>query len=253
MYNKEIISADSLDCLVSLLTAIDISVPRRTSGRTTDHTERYSICRLLSTLAKTEYLSYPLSLVKRERPDFLLTCNSQNIGIEITEATSKDYCSYQALVEHRNPGHFIEPTHFRHGKELTQEHKQKLLQQDKLTGVPWCGDAAEKEWSLYIKEAIENKSKKLNEQSFEKFHQNWLLIYDSTPTSFLEKELLIPYLGDLFQTYSSLCFDIVFIESSWFENASGFSTSKIIVLSNKEPKFLSIENLWKKVAMIKEQ
>lgn len=244
--NNSFLFAKSSDDLLNTLAAIDISVPGRTKGRTTEHTERYSICRLLSTLAETDYLSYPLCLTKRERPDFLLKCNEQTIGIEVTEATSHDYSSYQALVEHKRPGHFIEPTHFRHGKELGKDRKQELLYKYKLTGIPWGGDEAEREWSLFIKDAIEKKTKKLQEGSFSKFNQNWLVIYDNSPTSFLNEQDLIPYIEALFPIESSFSFDFIFIESSWFKEDSSVSEAKIFVLSNKEQKYLSVNDLWRR-------
>jgi hypothetical protein len=240
------LKANNADDLLKALADVDISVPGRTKGRTTEHTERYSICHLLSTLAETDYLSYPLCLTKRERPDFLLNCNEQTIGIEITEATSHDYSSYQALIEHKKPGHFIEPTHFRHGKTLGNERKKDLLQKDKLTGVPWSGDEVEKEWSLFIKDAIEKKTKKLQEDSFSKFDQNWLVIYDNSPPSFLNEEDLIPYIETLFPIRSSFWFDLIFIESSWFKKDSSVSEAKIFALSDCDQKYLSVNDVWKR-------
>lgn len=240
-----ILSANSGEDLLKILAAIDISVPGRTEGRKTEHTERYSICRLLSTLAKTEYLSYPLSLTKRERPDFLLTCKGQTIGIEVTEATSTDYSSYQALVQKQNPGHFIEPSHFRHGETLDRERQQELLQADKLTSDGWVGDGVEKEWSLFMKGAIEKKHQKLQEQSFEKFSQNWLLIYDNTPTLALDREYLIPYIETLLQNHTTPYFDMIFIESCWSEEESSESERKIFAVSHTDWKCFSLEDVWK--------
>ncbi|PIR37832.1 MAG: hypothetical protein COV35_07845 [Alphaproteobacteria bacterium CG11_big_fil_rev_8_21_14_0_20_39_49] len=243
----DILSACSAEYLLKALAAIDISVPRRTGGRTTEHTECYSICRLLSTLAKTDYLSYPLSLTKRERPDFLLDCNGQSIGIEVTEATSTDYSSYQALVQHKNPGHFIEPTHFRHGERISRKRKQELLEAETLTSIPWSGDEAEKEWSLFIKDAIEKKHKKLKELSFDKFNQNWLLIYDNCPASFLNKEDLIPYIEKFLPKHTFPYFDMIFIESSWFEENSSVGEAKIFAVSHKDCRYFSVEDIWKNI------
>lgn len=244
--NDNYLSANGADDLLKSLACVDISVPGRTKGRTTEHTERYSICRLLSTLVHTEHLSYPLSLVKRERPDFLLTCNGREIGVEVTEATSKDYSSYQALVEHKRPGHFIESAIFRHGKTLSNDRKKELLNAEKLISCGWAGDGAEREWSLFIKDAIEKKQVKLQEDSFSKFDQNWLVIYDNSPTSFLNQELLIPYIKALFPTRDLLCFDMIFIQSSWFEGESAVSEAKIFALSLAGEEYLSIEDVWKK-------
>lgn len=243
---ENFLAASNADDLLKALATMDISVPRRTKGRKTEHTERYSICHLLSTLAKTDYLSYPLCLKKRERPDFLLNCNEKTIGIEVTEATSHDYSSYQALVEYKNPGHFIEPALFRHGEQLSNDRKKELLNAEKLISCGWAGDGAEREWSLFIKDAIEKKKAKLQENSFSKFNQNWLLIYDNSPTSFLNQEYLIPYIETLFPVEGTPFFDLILIESSWFEEDSSVSEAKMFVLSDSGQKYLSVNDLWKK-------
>lgn len=223
---------------------MDISVPRR--ERKSEHRERYSICRLLSTLAKTKFLSYPLSLKKDERPDFLLICNEQKIGIEVTEATSEAYSAYKALVKRERPGHFIEPSHFSYGKNPTMGQQRSLLSQNKLTGVPWSGDGAEKDWSLFIKDSISKKIEKLNQAGFKKFDISWLLIYDNTPKAILDYELLSPYLKELWPDDSS--FDRIFVETSWPDENSGISDPKIIALSSKTIEYFSLENVWKKAS-----
>jgi len=85
------IDAESVSDLVSRLCAIDITVSLRTEGRTTEQCERWLICRLLSTFAETDSLAYPLKTEKPERPDFLLSLPSRQVGIEITEAVPPDW------------------------------------------------------------------------------------------------------------------------------------------------------------------
>lgn len=239
------LKASSADDLLETLAAVDIFVPGRTKGRTKEHTERYSICHLLSTLAETGYLSYPLCLSKRERPDFLLNCNGQKIGIEVTEATSEDYSEHLTYAESNNKD-FIEPALFKHGEKLSKNKKNELLTAEKLISDGWAGDGAEEEWSLFIKEAIEKKTNKLQEDGFFKFNQNWLVIYENSPASFLNEEELIPYIETLFPVESSFCFDLIFIESSWFKEDSSVSEAKIFVLSNCDQKYLSVNDVWKR-------
>ena len=188
---------------------------------------------MLSTLAKTDYLCYPLSLTKRERPDFLLTCNEKEIGIEVTEATSADYSAFQALIEHKNPNHFIEPAYFRHGKEV---NKDKLLNAKKLKSTGWNGDEPEKEWSLFIQDAIAKKLKKLQDPSFSKFNQNWLLIYDNCPAMFLNKDLLMPYIENLFPHPTPH-----HIETSWFDTIFVENEEQLLVVSHNSNKYFNIK------------
>ena len=68
--------------LESMLRSIDISVPRRSEGRTKEHTESYAIAHLLSALLGKNHLLFPLELVRRERPDFFLKVSGLEVGIE---------------------------------------------------------------------------------------------------------------------------------------------------------------------------
>lgn len=101
--------------LLAALRGIDISVPPRSAGRKTEHTETWTICRLLSTLEASGLLSYPVALTHRDRPDFHLQSGSRDIGIEVTEAISEQYAAYAALAEREFPGAWLEPAHFKWG------------------------------------------------------------------------------------------------------------------------------------------
>jgi hypothetical protein len=56
------LQANSVNELMQELLRMDINVPSRAEGRTKEHTERYAIAYLLSTLSRTE-LAYPLCLI----------------------------------------------------------------------------------------------------------------------------------------------------------------------------------------------
>jgi hypothetical protein len=71
-------SADELRRAVSI---VDISVAPRGEGRTSEQRERWSICRFLAAVAETDWLRYPVTLAKRERPDYVLTETCHRIGL----------------------------------------------------------------------------------------------------------------------------------------------------------------------------
>lgn len=85
------IEATSATELLKRLTALDISVPLRTEGRTKDHGERAWICRFLATFAETGLLDFPLCVDHIDRPDIVLHLPSSSIGLEITEAVPKNW------------------------------------------------------------------------------------------------------------------------------------------------------------------
>lgn len=181
--------------LVSILRNIDISVPLRTEGRKSHHAERWTICRLLSTLAEYDALVFPLSLIDRERPDFLLQCSETRVGIEVTEAISEQYAAYVALAEREFPDALLEPAHFRWGApNMSVEDMRNLLRQDQLTSSGWAGDRPEREWALYIESVIETKLSKLSKPGFDLFPENWLAIYDNLPLHNIDLEKAIGFL-----------------------------------------------------------
>ena len=69
--------------LQQVLRRVNLTVPGRADGRTKEHTERFSVARLLATIA-TE-LKYPFALAHEDRPDFVLKFPASQTGIEHTE------------------------------------------------------------------------------------------------------------------------------------------------------------------------
>ena len=127
------------------LAEINISTPRRSAGRTKDHTERYAIALLLSTLAGKGRISYPLCLTKRERPDFLLTLDTKQIGIEHTEAVSQNE-AHETVLREKGEGpdvYFISHHHPGEPKKTAKELKEEIEAND--DGKAWCGDSVERE------------------------------------------------------------------------------------------------------------
>ena len=201
--------------LFATLREIDISVPARIDGRTTDHTETWTIARLLSTLAKADRLAFPLSVTHRDRPDILLQSENAKIGVEITEAISQQYAAYCALAEREFPDVFLEPAHFRWGApSLTAEEMRELLRQSQRTSEGWVGDRAAREWALFIQSIVDTKLVKLARTDFGKFDENWLAVYDNLPLPNVHLTNATAFLRPLLQDRWSrkLGFDVLFVE-----------------------------------------
>jgi len=206
-----ILNAHSRDQLRPALQLIDTTVPLRTEGRTTKHTEIYAIVKCLSAMVN-DCLTYPLTLAHRDRPDFLLTIGSVQIGIEHTEAISENEAHRSALREH---GHgeavqFISRT-------LPGEPKKsrtELINELKLnkSGDGWVGDSVEREWAAAMLHSVHNKIDRLNSAGFERFSQNWLLIYDNWSLPVLhEKEGVEILHKSLLETDDFSNYDHIFI------------------------------------------
>jgi len=162
--------------LFSVLSNIDVSVPRRSGGRTKEHTERYAISYLLSTLAGKGRLSYPLCLIWRERPDFLLTLGAMQIGIEHTEAVPQNEAHKTVLREKGNGADVFFISHHQPGE--TKKSVKDLVEEIEANqpGDGWVGDSVETEWADAMFHFIERKVAKLRKDEFERFEQDWLLI-----------------------------------------------------------------------------
>ncbi len=231
-------STANIDELFAALRSIDISVPLRTEGRTTHHAEIWTICRLLSTLAQAQRLSFPVSLCHRDRPDFLVAAGATQIGVEVTEAISEQYAEYSALAEHEFPDALLEPGHFRRdAQKLSVKEMRKLLRKTQLSAKPWMGDKPEREWALFIQSVVDAKLTKLTNPEFEKFDLNWLSIYDNLrlPNIHLEKGIhfLLPLLQERWSRRPS--FDTIYIEHGPF----------IAEISAAESNHFALQDLWK--------
>ena len=185
--------------LIEKLREINIAVPRRTEGRTTEDVERSSIVRLLLTYTNENRLEYPLSLVHSDAPDFHLQSGQHSIGIECTESIPEQLAWAQSIFEQEFPDGFFEPEFFRWGSpKRTREDIIEILtkSQNKLHGAGWIGNSVERDWSKWMSECVVAKTEKLNTSKFEAFDQNHLLVYDNLPQASIDLNLATKLLLD---------------------------------------------------------
>lgn len=91
MTKLTVASDAELDQAFSILGA-SVGPRRGPNRRTKDQKEWYCVRRYLLTLAAHKMLSYPLSIMKSDPPDFIASDQvSGTYGIEITEATEQDW------------------------------------------------------------------------------------------------------------------------------------------------------------------
>ena len=229
------ILAQKEEDLLRQLALIDISVPPIDQGRTTEHCEKWSICRLLSTLTKYQGLEFPIKLTKRERPDFCLHTGQRQIGIEFTEAIQADYARARVLPEANSDESIIDPSLFKWGvpkKSLAE--LRSIASKTKLTGPGWIGNEMEDEWSVAISDVSRRKTSKLNSQGFSKFDKSWLLIYDNLDSGNID--LSCAYLvKELVDYWSENSFDKIFVETGNF----------VIELQDGKFAKLKLNDVWK--------
>jgi hypothetical protein len=191
------LQAYSYSELLRVLAEIDISVPRRSEGRTKEHTERYAIAHLLSALVGKDRISYPLCLIQRERPDFLLTLDTEQIGIEHTEAVPQNEAHRTVLREKGNGPDVFFISHHQPGEP--KKSAKELIEEIEANhaGDGWAGDSVEREWADAMFHFIKQKVATLRKDEFERFEQDWLLIYDNWSLPALDRRKATPFLHKL--------------------------------------------------------
>ncbi len=134
-----ILRAPTREDLLRELASIDIEVAPRAEGRTWDQTELYSICRSISSLYETSRLTYPLKLLKSERPGFMLVCNGEgSIGVEVTEVVDEDFARAQVLPEVSEPDAVLDRSLFRWGDaRRSLDELREIASRTSLTGPGW--------------------------------------------------------------------------------------------------------------------
>lgn len=201
--------------------AIDNYVPFRSKGRKTEHTEKYSIVSFLTEFHKEEYFNFPFTLTHRDKPDFSILSQMGQVGIEFTESIPEQLARAQVLLEKNFQGYKkLEPYFF--GWDAPERNDSEILEilkktQIRLFGQGSNGKSVEEKWIIGIQGCIANKTSKLNNVDFEKYGQNWLLIYDNQSRPVLDKDYVSKKLIIFLQLYlnenNKILFDKIFIES----------------------------------------
>jgi len=206
-----IVEAERVDQISSRLRAANVSVPGRASGRHKEQVEVYSLVRVLGSrpYALTDF---PLKLIKRERPDFLLTLDGTQIGIEHTEAITRN-AAKEAFLRDGGAGpavHFVRPPSLTEPAKSSQELRAEIAA-DK-GGPGWVGDSVESGWVAAMKFFVMKKFQLLQKEGYPRFERTWLVIYDNWTAPILNLMTALPLLRaslDSLATWS--LFDRVFI------------------------------------------
>lgn len=172
------LTAKTAQELLTTLKHIDITVPAVTEGRTTQHRERYLMARFLATSIDSKRLEYPLSVEHCDKPDFVLQFATKRLGIECVEAVPQEWYEIQSLREKHFPEAFNFGQMFK-PKEKVFTHEEKLeIANGSLSGPPWVGKMAVRQWAEAMEHFIQIKTEKLRSDYYSEFPHMWLLIQD---------------------------------------------------------------------------
>jgi hypothetical protein len=187
--------------LLAKLAATDITVPFRTEGRTASHGEAYMAARLLASLAETVEITYPLKLIHREKPDFALEMDGKTIGVECTEAVSKEWAQIDAIRERDFPESLIMLPMLKPGIKKFSLQERIAIAKGEFAGTPWVGGMAKRQWAEAQAYFIGEKTKKLRAGNYSDHAEVWLAVQD---------EWRVPMYGqEHTQTAAQMCLELL--------------------------------------------
>jgi hypothetical protein len=228
------IAASAKSDLLSQLSKLDIRVPLRTEGRKSEHSERWSACRLLATLAEAGDLKYPLRLEHRDRPDFLLSVSDRSIGIECTEAVPANWAWANARNEEKQYDSIMPLQQFAPGEPLMTPGEIDEIARGVSCGDGWAGRAPERQWADAMFHFADAKARKIAAPDFTRYEQNWVLIYDNWPLPNVDENIGAGYLQATLNG-SPLPFDRIIVEC----------TRTFVVFARSAFSIFPLNDLWR--------
>lgn len=229
------ITATNRSQLIEALRETDIYVPPRGPKRSNEHIERWSIARILATLAELGDLDYPIEIVKYERPDYIVKQDRKVTGFEITEAVNPQYIQAKSLLKVNKKDSIVDAGHFKWGVKHKLERLKDISTKKQLTAAPWTGNAVEKEYAQMINDVIKMKTQILNKPGFNKYLENNLIIYINQILPILESNVAVALCSDSLNGYW---------DATSYENVYVEYDSEIHHYNKSGVKILLLNNLW---------
>jgi hypothetical protein len=172
------LNAESASTLFAQLRRIDITVPLVTEGRTSQHREQYMMARFLSTAARLGKVAFPLAIEHRDKPDFVLSADGTEIGVECVEAVPEEWYEIEAIREREFPDAVNFGQIFRPGEKVFDKQQKIDIARGKQAGPPWVGKMTERHWAEAMEHFIGLKIEKLRAGNYSSYEEMWLLIQD---------------------------------------------------------------------------
>jgi len=177
--------------------------------------ERFHVDQLLNRLTKLGY-SNPGDIRESERPDFVIDLADEQVGLETTRAVYQEYVRGSILHDTKCPNSWVITTHLMDGRKRRTDDE---IVADMLN---ICGEWKDSEqdmrdWGDKIGRSLDAKRKTLNQSDFQRFSQNWLLIYDDPglPNDTFTYDRACRHLARIFSARStrSADYDAIFVLS----------------------------------------
>lgn len=175
------LEANNLEELYEIVAKLPVKSPLLKKHNHTNNREMFSLAIYLVKAAQYGFLDFPIRVDKREAPDFLLTVNGHEIGLEHRDigserahrTTSQNFSGFPdlRLVRYRN----LPFSPF--GLRQSRSRRKKSLQRQRKTGK---GRNTERRWVKQAYHGVLDKIRLLNKSHFAHYEQNDLVLYDCT-------------------------------------------------------------------------
>lgn len=173
-----ILQASTFEELQSKLIELNKPVPAHPRLRVNEDVETYCLVSLLSSISwKAD--SFPLSILRRERPDFLLQLNGKEVGLEHTEAIHINMAKERSIrADGIGPNVYSPtPTWYDDAPLSSGEITERIVAD--RDGDGWAGDSVERNWADAMKNFIAKKTASATKTGYELYKYNRLMIYDN--------------------------------------------------------------------------
>ena len=166
----------------------------------------------------------------------MLTLETMQIGIEHTEAVPQNEAHKAMLRQKGNGPDVFFISHHQPGE--SKKSAKELIEEIEAnqSGDGWDGDSVEREWADAMAHFIEQKVATLRKDGFEKFEQDWLLIYDNWPLPAVDRRNAANLLQKLINASGVL---------SEFARIYIITGKYVLEVSNEQTQLYEINDLWK--------
>lgn len=195
-----------------LLESMDTTVPpRHENVDRKDQAEIYTIVNALK-LGLDLPIPLPAYVIHTDRPDVVIKSSMASIGIEIVEAVSETTASMdceRAKLPNAPDFHWAMKQIPGEKKKRAGEVRELVLNNDPADG--FIGNGAT-EWAEAIAYFVRRKMKIVSKSGFQRFEQNWLLVYDNWQEPARDLKEASTTLHSLLNDMTAFCtFDLVLV------------------------------------------
>jgi len=142
------------------------------------HIERSQIEALFQRLQRLRE-RMPNTIEAAESPDFILRFGEERVGLEVTRSVWQEYVRGSKLHDSLYPAEWVITTNLMDGARRRSSDEVAAEMLNSGEDAPWKSCEQEmKDWGDKIAHSLSAKRERLNQQTFQKYSKNWLLIYD---------------------------------------------------------------------------